>query len=122
MRNKKKRQYLTGKAIEKEKQMDRITNMLAAVLVLFLMNEIPQSVLILLVFVHGKKVFSDCYVQMGDILDMLALINSSLHFFLYYSISRQYRSSLNQIISRRKSQRKKYSLTNEEISLSMTRL
>lgn len=107
MQNKKSREYLTVRAIEREKRMDRITTMLLAVLFLFLVNEIPQSVLIILTIVYGKRVFSDCYTQMGDILDILALVNSSLHLFLYYALSRQYRASLNQFICKRKPERRK---------------
>jgi hypothetical protein len=66
--------------------------MLVAVLVLFLVTEIPQGVMALLSGVLGRQFFIKCYsTGMGEILDLLALLNSAINFLLYCSMSRQFR-------------------------------
>ncbi|EFX79023.1 putative neuropeptide G protein-coupled receptor, partial [Daphnia pulex] len=73
-------------------QTDRTTRMLVAVLVLFLVTEIPQGVMALLSGVLGRQFFIKCYsTGMGEILDLLALLNSAINFLLYCSMSRQFR-------------------------------
>ena len=103
--------------------MERISSMILAVLFLFLVNEVPQIVLISMVMVYDFRVLSECYVPMGEILDTLGLLNSSLHFFLFLAISRQYRASLCQVTLRRGSPRRRDFLSSDAngISLSVRR-
>lgn len=54
-----------SKSLEKEKQTDRTTRMLLAVLLLFLITEFPQGVLGLLCVVLGKRFLMECYVKLG---------------------------------------------------------
>lgn len=54
-----------NKALEKEKQTDRTTRMLLAVLLLFLTTEFPQGILGLLSALLGSKFFIQCYLKLG---------------------------------------------------------
>lgn len=80
------------KSLRHKHQTDRTTRMLVAVLVLFLVTEIPQGVMALLSGLLGRQFFTRCYTNgMGEILDLLALLNSAINFLLYCSMSRQFR-------------------------------
>lgn len=57
-----------SKTLEKEKQTDRTTRMLLAVLLLFLMTEFPQGILGLLSAVLGNAFFHQCYLKLGKFL------------------------------------------------------
>uniref|UniRef100_A0A1B6I7F6 G-protein coupled receptors family 1 profile domain-containing protein n=1 Tax=Homalodisca liturata TaxID=320908 RepID=A0A1B6I7F6_9HEMI len=76
-----------------EKRVDRTTKMLVAVLLLFLITEIPQGVLGLLSGILGRCFFKNCYHQLGEMMDILALINGAINFILYCSMSRQFRET-----------------------------
>lgn len=78
---------------DKERQTDRTTRMLLAVLMLFLITEFPQGILGLLTLLLGKRFFQDCYQNMGEVMDMLALVNSAINFILYCVMSRQFRNT-----------------------------
>ncbi|XP_052872748.1 G-protein coupled receptor dmsr-1-like [Anopheles cruzii] len=86
-----------GKQTDKEKQTDRTTRMLLAVLLLFLITEFPQGILGLLSAVLEKDFFFNCYLKLGDVMDVLALVNSAINFILYCSMSRQFRSTFNDL-------------------------
>ncbi|KAH8278271.1 hypothetical protein KR044_009434, partial [Drosophila immigrans] len=81
------------KLLEKEKQTDRTTRMLLAVLLLFLITEFPQGIMGLLNVLLGDAFLMECYLKLSDLMDILALINSSINFILYCSMSRQFRST-----------------------------
>ncbi|KAH8272386.1 hypothetical protein KR018_002410 [Drosophila ironensis] len=83
----------SSKLLEKEKQTDRTTRMLLAVLLLFLITEFPQGIMGLLNALLGDAFFTQCYLKLSDLMDILALINSSINFILYCSMSRQFRST-----------------------------
>lgn len=53
------------KGTDKERQTDRTTRMLLAVLLLFLVTELPQGILGLLSVILGTKFFNTCYVMLG---------------------------------------------------------
>lgn len=59
------------KSLEKEKQTDRTTRMLLAVLLLFLITEFPQGILGLLSVVLGEAFMLQCYVKLGKCVPML---------------------------------------------------
>lgn len=68
-------QMINGKALEtsksnkhldKERQTDRTTRMLVAVLLLFLITEFPQGILGLLSALLGKSFFMNCYLKLGE--------------------------------------------------------
>lgn len=54
-----------NKFLEKEKQTDRTTRMLLAVLLLFLITEFPQGVLGLFCIVLGNPFLTQCYLKLG---------------------------------------------------------
>ncbi|RZF42710.1 hypothetical protein LSTR_LSTR001505 [Laodelphax striatellus] len=97
---KKRRQKLTSsssrksvKNLDKERQTDRTTRMLLAVLLLFLITEFPQGILGLLSAVLNKQFFNECYISLGEVMDILALFNSAINFILYCAMSRQFRTT-----------------------------
>ncbi|UXI18854.1 hypothetical protein NH340_JMT04797 [Sarcoptes scabiei] len=70
---------------------DRTTRMLIAILMMFLVCEFPSGILALLSGILGKLFFKNVYNNFGDIMDMLALINSAVNFVLYCLMSQQFR-------------------------------
>ncbi|KAL8560634.1 hypothetical protein ACOMHN_062879 [Nucella lapillus] len=71
----------------------RTTRMLLVVIVLFVVTELPQAVLIFL-SVNIRGFFPNVYVPLGDLMDMLALINNGVNFVLYCSMSRDFRNTV----------------------------
>lgn len=53
------------KGTDKERQTDRTTMMLLAVLLLFLLTEMPQGILGLLGVILGTSFFNTCYIMLG---------------------------------------------------------
>ncbi|KAF8782909.1 Sex peptide receptor like protein [Argiope bruennichi] len=88
----KRRQILKGTA-EADKNHDRTTRMLLAVLLLFLLTEFPSGLLALLSGILGIDFFNNVYVNFGDTMDALALINSAINFIIYCSMSQQFRNT-----------------------------
>lgn len=84
----------SSRAADAEKQADRVTKMLLAILVLFLASEVPQGILGLLSQIEG---YFPCYQQLGDIMDMLVLFNSAINFLLYCSMSQQFRDTFSEL-------------------------
>ena len=83
-----------GRKAESDKhgEHNRTTGMLLAVVVLFTITELPQGILTLM------NIFIDCfrfvvYNPLGDLLDAMALINNSVNFVLYCSMSKQFRDT-----------------------------
>ncbi|XP_043255166.1 G-protein coupled receptor dmsr-1-like [Colletes gigas] len=89
------------KPSKSEKRADRTTKMLVAVLLLFLVTEIPQGVLGLLSGVLGDCFFRNCYHNFGEVMDILALLNGAINFILYCSMSRQFRTTFGQLFKPR---------------------
>lgn len=54
-----------GRLVDQERQTDRTTRMLLAVLLLFLLTEFPQGVLGLLSVILGEGFFRTCYAKLG---------------------------------------------------------
>ncbi|XP_054283627.1 G-protein coupled receptor dmsr-1-like [Macrosteles quadrilineatus] len=92
-----RRQRLKGDGSKGEKRVDRTTRMLVAVLLLFLITEVPQGVLGLLSGTLGRQFFKNCYHQFGELMDILALINGAINFILYCSMSQQFRTTFSQL-------------------------
>ena len=55
----------------------------------------------LLSAIHGMKFYKECYNPLGDIMDMLALINCSTNFILYCFMSTQFRETLCKMLNRK---------------------
>ncbi|XP_026320541.1 sex peptide receptor-like [Hyposmocoma kahamanoa] len=84
-----------------ERRTDRTTKMLVAVLLLFLLTELPQGILGLLSGVLGRCFFKRCYDLFGELMDALALLNGAINFVLYCSMSRQFRTTFGQMMRTR---------------------
>lgn len=97
-----KRQRLRSPLIRRgsERVLDgdhhRTTMMLVAVVLSFVAAELPQGVIALLSGVDSD-VFYEIYVPLGDVWDILVLVNSAVNFVLYCSMSRQYRRTFERI-------------------------
>ncbi|KAF7266118.1 G-protein coupled receptor dmsr-1-like [Rhynchophorus ferrugineus] len=81
----------------KETQADRTTKMLLAVLLLFLLTEFPQGILGQISALKGEVFLVECYSALGEVMDILALINSSINFILYCTMSRQFRVTFQEL-------------------------
>ncbi|XP_038211248.1 sex peptide receptor-like [Zerene cesonia] len=81
-----------------DKRTDRTTKMLLAVLLLFLVTELPQGILGLMSGLLGSCFFKRCYGLFGELMDFLALLNGAINFILYCSMSRQFRQTFRQLL------------------------
>ena len=70
---------------------DRTTRMLVAILIMFLIAEIPNGTVALLSGIYADEFHMVVYNNLGEVLDMLALFNSAINFILYCTMSRQFR-------------------------------
>ncbi|CAD6193889.1 unnamed protein product [Caenorhabditis auriculariae] len=83
---------------KKRMPRDHTTPMLVAVLSIFLFAELPQGLLHVLNAVFSKETFYDrIYQQLGDVMDVLSLLNSAVNFIIYCAMSRKFRSVFVQI-------------------------
>ncbi|XP_038211299.1 sex peptide receptor-like [Zerene cesonia] len=83
-----------------DKRTNRTTKMLVAVLLLFLVTELPQAILGLMSGALGRCFFKRCYDLFGELMDALALLNGAINFVLYCSMSRQFRMTFRQLMWR----------------------
>ena len=72
----------------------RTTLMLIIVCVLFLLSEIIHSVLLLLSIVEGQSFYQNVYMPLGDLLDMITFVTSSIDFVIYCLMSSTFRKTL----------------------------
>ncbi|XP_032683158.1 sex peptide receptor-like [Odontomachus brunneus] len=107
-----KRDGCPRRVSKSDKRTDRTTRMLVAVLLLFLITEIPQGILGLLSAALGDCFFRNCYHKFGEMMDILALLNGSINFILYCSMSRQFRMIFGQLFKPRIM--KKWSTINQQ--------
>lgn len=70
----------------------RTTAMLLAVVILFLITELPQGILTLLM-IFMENLHTEVYNPLGDILDIAALMNNAINFVLYCTMSKQFRDT-----------------------------
>ena len=80
------------------RRRQRISLILALVTLLFALTEAPQGVL-LVVSSFSDEFFSDEYAKLGDLLDLLTLLNSALNFALYVAMSRQFRAAFTELFA-----------------------
>ncbi|XP_054724056.1 G-protein coupled receptor dmsr-1-like [Uloborus diversus] len=88
----KRRQRLKNRT-EVDRTHDRTTRMLLAVLLLFLLTEFPSGLLALLSGILGTDFFNNVYLNFGETMDALALVNSAINFIIYCSMSQQFRNT-----------------------------
>jgi len=72
---------------------DRTTGLLLAILCVFLLTELPQGLIAILNAIYTADVHRFIYLTLGDVLDLLSLINSSVNFVLYCLMSSRYRQT-----------------------------
>lgn len=71
---------------------DHTSSMLLAVLIIFLSTELPQGLLLTLSGILADPQFHrKVYASLGDFMDLLSLLNSSVNFIIYCSMSRKFR-------------------------------
>ena len=81
-----------GSSGKRSKRSIRTTRMLLTVVILFLITETPQGVMSLLMgLIEGF--FHNVYTPLGDLMDILALINNGINFVLYCTMSKQFRDT-----------------------------
>ncbi|CAJ0590077.1 unnamed protein product [Cylicocyclus nassatus] len=78
---------------KKSYRSDRTTTVLVVILIVFLITELPQGVISILCAVYTADVHKYLYFNLGDILDLLSLMNSSVNFVLYCIMSSRYRQT-----------------------------
>uniref|UniRef100_A0A7E4UM68 G_PROTEIN_RECEP_F1_2 domain-containing protein n=1 Tax=Panagrellus redivivus TaxID=6233 RepID=A0A7E4UM68_PANRE len=102
-----KRNYLYSKSfrkhIRKTTVPDRTTYILTIVLTVFLITELPQGLLALLNGVYTNDVHRYIYRNLGEVLDLLSLINCSVDFILYCFMSSRYRQTFTTLLVRAES-------------------
>ncbi|GBM32581.1 hypothetical protein AVEN_195544-1 [Araneus ventricosus] len=76
-----------------DRNHDRTTRMLLAVLMLFLFTEFPSGLLALLTGILGTDFFNHVYTNFGETMDVLALINNAINFIIYCTMSQQFRNT-----------------------------
>ncbi|XP_074644364.1 G-protein coupled receptor dmsr-1-like, partial [Tubulanus polymorphus] len=88
-----------GKRAESERthEHNRTTAMLVAVVLCFVITELPQGILILISGILGKWFFEDVYSALGDFMDGIVLINSAVNFILYCGMSKQFRDTFKSV-------------------------
>ncbi|CAH1782574.1 unnamed protein product, partial [Owenia fusiformis] len=89
-----------GKKNESDRshENNRTTKMLLAVVVLFLITELPHGILTVCnIFI--TNFYKMVYAPLGDVFDILALINNSVNFVLYCTMSRQFRTTFIEVFS-----------------------
>ncbi|XP_050412677.1 G-protein coupled receptor dmsr-1 isoform X1 [Patella vulgata] len=82
----------SGSSGIKLREHSRTTKMLISVIVLFIVTELPQGVLIVL-SACKKNFFDTVYLPLGDIMDIVALVNNAVNFVLYCSMSTKFRET-----------------------------
>jgi hypothetical protein len=71
---------------------NRTTYMLVGVVICFIITEIPQGILAWISAVN-TNFWSAVYVHLGDLMDILVLVNSAVNFILYCIMSQQFRNT-----------------------------
>lgn len=69
--------------------------MLVVIMSIFLITELPQGVVTLLSGLLHSSFYDHVYTSLGDLLDLLSLLNSLVTFILYVSMSGLYRKEFN---------------------------
>ncbi|XP_062616280.1 G-protein coupled receptor dmsr-1-like [Saccostrea cucullata] len=82
----------TASRKQKKSRSNRTTKMLLAVVILFLLTETPQGILSVMGGLDDSF-FMHIYLPLGDLLDIITLINNGINFVLYCTMSKQFRDT-----------------------------
>lgn len=77
----------------RQREHNRTTTILIVVIILFLVTELPQGMLALLSGVIGGRFFERYYAPLGDVMDIMALVNNGINFTLYCTMSTKFRQT-----------------------------
>uniref|UniRef100_A0A0K0EQ81 G_PROTEIN_RECEP_F1_2 domain-containing protein n=1 Tax=Strongyloides stercoralis TaxID=6248 RepID=A0A0K0EQ81_STRER len=89
----KKRRVKLAECTKRKIPKDHTTPMLACVLIIFLITELPQGILHLLSGIYTHESFQDHIIKpFGDFSDLLSLTNSATSFIIYCTMSRKFRA------------------------------
>nr|VZI06866.1 unnamed protein product [Spirometra erinaceieuropaei] len=69
------------------------TNILFALIVLYIITYLPQSIMLILHQIIGECFGSNIYEKLGDFMDLLTLLNNSGNFMLYCLMSSRFRET-----------------------------
>ncbi|KAI3421318.1 Serpentine type 7TM GPCR chemoreceptor Srw [Globodera pallida] len=75
-------------------QSDRTTKILLILLIVFFCTEFPQGILSIMNGLFPNDIHQFVYLSLGELLDLLSLINCNTCFIVYPLISSQYRATL----------------------------
>lgn len=92
IRQRRKVLQISGNNCLRLTEHSRTTKMLLAVIVLFLVTEFPQGILIVC-SACVKGFFEKVYIPLGDVMDIVALVNNAVNFILYCSMSIKFRQT-----------------------------
>lgn len=80
------------RAAKQDRKTQKTTAMLLVIVLLFLVTEFPQGVLSILSGLLPHFV-TEIYVPLGDVIDILTLVNNGINFLLYCAMSKQFRDT-----------------------------
>jgi len=83
----------------RNRKTNRTTRMLLVVVALFLVTEFPQGVTSVLCGI-SRTFVEEVYLNLGDLIDILALTNNGINFILYCTMSKQFRDAFVQFFFR----------------------
>ncbi|KAH3828401.1 hypothetical protein DPMN_130363 [Dreissena polymorpha] len=92
IRHRRKVLQISGKSSIRLSEHSRTTKMLITVITLFIVTELPQGVLIVC-SACIDNFFDNVYQPLGDVMDIMALVNNSINFVLYCSMSTKFRQT-----------------------------
>nr|XP_011441138.2 sex peptide receptor isoform X2 [Crassostrea gigas] len=92
IRQRRKILQISGASSLRLSEHSRTTKMLLAVIILFLLTELPQGVLIIL-SACVENFYDQVYLLLGDVMDIVALVNNAVNFILYCSMSTKFRET-----------------------------
>jgi len=93
-----RRLSVTPSQLAADREHSRTTVTLIAVVLSFVATELPQGIVSLLSAVD-QSMFDHVYVPLGDLWDLLILVNSAVNFVLYCTMSRQYRQTFRRVFT-----------------------
>jgi hypothetical protein len=79
------------KTAKKTNENKRATHMLTLICVLFLIAQLPLSILTLLSITMGDSFYNNVYMPLSDIMEMIVLVSNSINFILLVSMSSAFR-------------------------------
>ncbi|KAK3105155.1 hypothetical protein FSP39_018330, partial [Pinctada imbricata] len=92
IRHRRKVLQISGASSIRLNEHSRTTKMLLAVIILFLVTELPQGILIVC-SACVENFFDTVYIPLGDVMDIVALVNNAVNFILYCSMSTKFRET-----------------------------